>query len=626
MSQQALYRKWRSSSFDELIGQAHVVQTLQNALASNRVAHAYIFSGPRGTGKTSSARILAKAVNCIAAQPQRPCNQCYVCHSITDGSAFDLIEIDAASNTQVDKIRDVIVEKVNFAPSEFAYKVYIIDEVHMLSNSAFNALLKTIEEPPAHAMFILATTEIHKIPATILSRCQRLDFRRISVPEVVQHLGFVLQQEGIRAEEKVLELVARQATGSMRDALSLLDQLLAHGGNYLTLQQTRLALGLASTEAVQALIDYILSQHTGAALQLVNQLIDQGTDPRQFLADILDHLRSLLLMLAGSSKQLLNLPESTMIQLSRQRNFIKPASLIPIIRLFNKAGLDLKLGLQAQLPIELAIVEAILILQEQGIQPAPPSSEALTHGAVPSNPIVNSRATVPSKNVAPKSWSRATNSGVTAAQTTRASRSPRTQVRPKQPAAPSARVAHDDTRYDRTHQATTSRQMMNPPSKTNMRSLRPKKSTQQVKQPDPSPIQQTPPVQVHSYPIEWWQAQWNEFKGFLAKQGAQEAQLAHRRLQFCRPHAVEGQELILSFSNFGALRIVQSEDRLILERGLSQFSQTSVTIRCVSAANAPPPASAKTKYQAAAEDPLIKEAIQFGGRIIEVYPAQTKQK
>ncbi len=377
MSQQALYRKWRSRSFDEIIGQPHIVQTLENAVNSGRVAHAYIFSGPRGTGKTSSARILAKVINCTAPEGERPCNSCHLCRSISDGSTLDLIEIDAASNTQVDKVRDAIVEKVNFAPSEARKKVYIIDEVHMLSNSAFNALLKTIEEPPPHAMFILATTEIHKIPATILSRCQRLDFRRIGVEEIAAHLAWVLEQEGITAEPEVYDLVARQATGSMRDALSLLDQLLAHGGTQLTVARARAALGLAATEAVQGLVDYLLAQDVGGALQLVSRLLDQGTDPRQFLMDVLEQLRALLLTLAGGGRQLLNLPEEALARLREQRKFVEPAALVEIIRLFTQAGADLKLGLQPQLPLELAIVEAVLALQARGVPPAPTPTHAL---------------------------------------------------------------------------------------------------------------------------------------------------------------------------------------------------------------------------------------------------------
>ena len=226
---QAYYRKWRPMLWEEVVGQEHVVHTLQNAIRQNRIGHAYLFSGPRGTGKTTTARLLAKAVNCLAENlAERPCNQCENCLAINENRFLDLIEIDAASNTSVDDVR-ALREKINFSPSKGQYKVYIIDEVHMLSNAAFNALLKTLEEPPAHAIFILATTEAHKIPATVISRCQRHDFRRIPLNFILGELKQIAAQEKINAESEALTLIARQATGSMRDAISLLDQLASTG-------------------------------------------------------------------------------------------------------------------------------------------------------------------------------------------------------------------------------------------------------------------------------------------------------------------------------------------------------------------------------------------------------------
>src|SRR5512139_3622310 len=222
---QALYRKWRPQTFDEVSGQEHVLHTLRNAIGSGRIAHAYLFSGPRGTGKTTMARLLAKAVNCLNPDPSaRPDNTCAICTAITEGRLLDLIELDAASNRGIDEIRD-LRDKINFAPGQARYKVYIIDEVHMLTEPAFNALLKTLEEPPPHVIFILVTTDPHKIPATITSRCQRFDFRRIPLQVSVDRLAYIVMQEGLRAEPAALELIARQGTGAMRDAISLLDQL-----------------------------------------------------------------------------------------------------------------------------------------------------------------------------------------------------------------------------------------------------------------------------------------------------------------------------------------------------------------------------------------------------------------
>ncbi|HSN93440.1 MAG TPA: DNA polymerase III subunit gamma/tau, partial [Anaerolineaceae bacterium] len=226
---QALYRTWRPALWEEVVGQEPIVTTLKNAIATNKVGHAYLFAGPRGTGKTTSARLLAKAVNCLDEDlGNRPCNHCANCLAVNEGRFLDLIEIDAASNTSVDDIRD-LRDKINFSPSQGRMKVYIIDEVHMLSSSAFNALLKTLEEPPSHVIFILATTEIHKIPATVLSRCQRYEFRRIPVPTIIEKLKILCKQENIKIDDDALSLVARQATGAMRDAISLVDQLSSIG-------------------------------------------------------------------------------------------------------------------------------------------------------------------------------------------------------------------------------------------------------------------------------------------------------------------------------------------------------------------------------------------------------------
>ncbi len=350
---QAYYRKWRPQGWDEVVGQEHVVRTLRSALAQGNLAHAYLFSGPRGTGKTTTARIIAKAVNCLAEdQSARPCNQCENCLAINQGRFLDLIEIDAASNTSVDDVRD-LREKINFAPTTGRYKVYIIDEVHMLSNAAFNALLKTLEEPPAHAIFVLATTEVHKIPATVLSRCQRHEFRRIPLNIIQALLKEIAGKEHVQVEPAALTTIARQATGSMRDAVSLLDQLASTGGE-VTLELTQQVLGTAAGQSVYELIEAVLAQDTGKGIAVVNQALDGGSDPRQFARQMVDVLRSVLMVRMGNAHQL----EATPDELERLKSIAERFSLeklLAAVNTFDRVAQQSSLGWQPGLQLELAL-------------------------------------------------------------------------------------------------------------------------------------------------------------------------------------------------------------------------------------------------------------------------------
>lgn len=296
MAYVALYRQWRPQDFNALVGQKAVKTTLKNALASGKIAHAYLFSGPRGTGKTSMARILAKALNCEQGPTAEPCGQCSNCQRIVQGTSLDVIEIDAASNTSVDNIRD-LREQVAFTPAESRYKVYIIDEVHMLSTGAFNALLKTLEEPPAHAVFILATTDPQKVPATIQSRCQRFEFRRVTVDEIAEHLAMVAAGSGIEADADALRLIAIQAEGGMRDALSLLDQC-GVMAKRVTVATVREVLGIVGREALHELTEAIGRRQLPQALATLNLLLAQGKDVKQVLTELIEYLRALVLYLA----------------------------------------------------------------------------------------------------------------------------------------------------------------------------------------------------------------------------------------------------------------------------------------------------------------------------------------
>lgn len=298
MAYQALYRVYRPQSFNDVVGQQHIIKTLQNALVQEKFSHAYLFSGPRGTGKTTAAKILAKAVNCEKAPIAEPCNECATCRGITDGSISDVIEIDAASNNGVDEIRD-IRDKVKYAPSAVRYKVYIIDEVHMLSIGAFNALLKTLEEPPAHVIFILATTEPHKIPLTIISRCQRFDFKRISPEDIVYRMKEVLGSEELEVSEDALYEIAKASEGGMRDALSLLDQAISYSTEKVSLEDVLSITGAVSQSFIVKIVQAIFNENIVEALDSVESLIKNGKDPARFVEDLIFYYRDVLLYQAS---------------------------------------------------------------------------------------------------------------------------------------------------------------------------------------------------------------------------------------------------------------------------------------------------------------------------------------
>jgi DNA polymerase-3 subunit gamma/tau len=394
MAVQALYRKWRPRTFDQVVGQEHVVRTLRNALASGRIHHAYLFAGPRGTGKTTTARLLAKAVNCLAPENERPCNECTICQAVNEGRLLDLIEIDAASNTGVDDVRE-LRERVGFRPNEGRYKVYVIDEVHMLSTSAFNALLKTLEEPPPHAIFVLATTESHKIPPTVISRCQRFNFRRIPVSEVVARLEWMTEQEQIPVEQEALTIIARQATGSMRDAESLLDQLASYSEGGITVEEVRAALGTGTSEAIIQVADALVKGDVAQGLDVINVAVDEGADPRQFARQMVEHLRTLLLIRLRSGAVQTFVSEDLRPRLEAQADAFSPRDLARAVRLFNQAAVEAKGGWQPQLPLELALIEATLAPEIDGAVSGPRNPSVAT-SARPPSPVHRSPPPSPS--------------------------------------------------------------------------------------------------------------------------------------------------------------------------------------------------------------------------------------
>ena len=330
MEHQSLYRKWRPQTFEDIIGQKHITQTLINAISLNRISHAYIFSGPRGVGKTTTARILAKSLNCEKGPTPHPCNKCERCIRITNGYSMDVMEIDGASNNGVDSIRE-LRNKVNFAPAEGRYKIYIIDEVHMLSQGAFNALLKTLEEPPPHVIFIFATTDPHKIPSTILSRCQWFNFRRISLADIVAKLKMIVKDEKLNIDDKTLNIIARSSTGSMRDAESALDQIIAYCGKDITSQSVREVLGIIEEEVFFEFLEAIIKNDTLKGIEIINRTSDLGEDASQFIKNLMEYVHNLSLAKV-CQKEILNLKD---IFTEDRERLLKQSKTIKLEKLFN---------------------------------------------------------------------------------------------------------------------------------------------------------------------------------------------------------------------------------------------------------------------------------------------------
>jgi len=359
MSYLVLARKYRPQTFEQVVAQAHITQTLTNAISSGRVAHAILFSGPRGTGKTTVARILAKAMNCKNGPTPVPCNVCSSCKEITAGKAVDVFEIDGASNNSVDQVRE-LRENIKYMPAHSSYKIYIIDEVHMLSTAAFNALLKTLEEPPSHVMFMFATTEPHKIPITILSRCQRHDFRRMDLNSISTHMASLCRQEGFEIAEESLGLIAREAGGSMRDGLSLLDQIMTCIQGPITHEQVLDILGIIDRKFIFDLSESILKADIPAVLDLLDDIYDHGHDMKKLYADLTEHFRNLLVAAMGKKvNKLVDLPSGEVDQLVAQAKTISIAVLNQIFDLLFKEEASIRLSAQPKLALEMALIRML---------------------------------------------------------------------------------------------------------------------------------------------------------------------------------------------------------------------------------------------------------------------------
>ncbi len=358
MSYTALYRKFRPDTFADVKGQEHIVTTLKNQLKANRIGHAYLFTGTRGTGKTTIAKIFARTVNCQEPTEDGPCGQCRICRAIAAGASMNVIEIDAASNNGVDNIRE-IVEEVSYSPAEGKYKVYIIDEVHMLSIGAFNALLKTLEEPPSYVIFILATTEVHKLPITILSRCQRYDFKRISIDTIAGRLQELVTAESVQVEEKALRYIAKTADGSMRDALSLLDQCIAfHLGRELTYEKVLDVLGAVDTEVFSRLLRYVLDKDVLGCVKLLEEIVMQGRELTQFVTDFTWYLRNLMLVQASDNlEDVIDMSADNLRRLKEESEQVDMETNVRYIRIFSELSNQIRYASQKRILVEIALIK-----------------------------------------------------------------------------------------------------------------------------------------------------------------------------------------------------------------------------------------------------------------------------
>lgn len=358
MSYTALYRKFRPDNFSDVKGQDHIVTTLKNQIKANRIGHAYLFTGTRGTGKTTIAKIFARTVNCENPIDGNPCGECPTCKAIASGSSMNVIEIDAASNNGVDNIRE-IVDEVSYSPAEGKYKVYIIDEVHMLSIGAFNALLKTLEEPPSYVIFILATTEVHKIPITILSRCQRYDFKRISIETIAQRLKELMQQEQVEVEDKAIRYIAKTADGSMRDALSLLDQCIAfHLGQQLTYDKVLDVLGAVDTGVFSTLLRNILDRNVLGCIELLEEIVMQGRELTQFVTDFTWYLRNLMLVKSSDNiEDVIDVSTDNLVRLKEESQMADMEIIMRYIRIFSELSGQIRYASQKRIMIEMALIK-----------------------------------------------------------------------------------------------------------------------------------------------------------------------------------------------------------------------------------------------------------------------------
>ncbi|MBM4123276.1 MAG: DNA polymerase III subunit gamma/tau [Nitrospira sp.] len=634
MDYQVSARKYRPGTFEDVIGQPHIVQMLVNAITTKRIAHAFLFSGTRGVGKTTVARILAKALNCEKGPTGTPCDTCANCQEIAQGTSVDVVEIDGASNTGVDDVRE-IRENVKFTPFRGSYRVYIIDEVHMLSNSAFNALLKTLEEPPSHVVFVFATTEIHKIPATILSRCQHYNFRRITKAEIIQRLSHVADQEGLTVENRGLASIARASEGSMRDALSLLDQAVAFGGKTVKQGDLEVLLGTVPQEHVRALIAAVMTQDSPAALRVVAHLLDQGYDLRAYCADVVEHVRNLLVASVVTVKpgpqaqeniqdlqRIMDLSTEDIRQTLADAKAFSADQLQDLFRIFSQAEDALRLSAHPRFVLEVAVVKATRLL----LAPAPAPSASAIPGPGPG--VASAPTRMPAGPNAPPIAQPRTGQPRTQPPSAASGRGAETgaartsgQARPVAPSlppqAPLEKPAAPLAKPQGTRTAATG-----PPAVPRQSTLAPAMTSNRSRPADvPPAVAPQPPVQL----------QWD---ALLERVESLDPSLAPFLAQGALA-GIDGSQVTLGYPKTASLalnRVLRDDARQLVERICTEVAGRPVRLRIIELADeqAAGPSIAQARAtkerdqkQALMErtraHPLVKQALEvFGGELVEV--------